>query len=223
MTAMWRTDWVRKKQKVAVQLAKGQCDGSYGDAALILCSCLSALAAEVWPGDHIDRKRFVELLAKFSLPQLLCTRMSIPLLVDALRSQQRVKEASQIEGKFMGQFPAGQILTGDDIDHNENEIRTACGSISGKDMREFSYANLLYKEIRSAYTHEGRTGDAAESWPQTGTPAYVSYVNSLVPPCRRIHFHIEWISALVEDAAEAVDRLTPIPPRQRPETWWLEG
>jgi hypothetical protein len=223
MTDMWRTDWVKKKEKVAAQLANGQCGGSYGDAALILCSCLSALAAEVWPGHHIDRNRFVELLEKRAPPQLGSARVSIPLLVDDLRSQQRAAEASKIESKFLRQFSAGQILRGDEVDEDEHAILAECGSITRKYMRGFSYANLLYREVRSAYTHEGKTGDAAKSWPQTGLATHVSYVNCGIPSHRLIHFHFEWIAALTEGAAKAVDRMTPLPPFQPPTRWWPEG
>jgi hypothetical protein len=221
--AMWRTDWVRKRGSVATQLANGHCGGSYGDAALILCSCLSALAADAWPGDRIDRKRFVELLEKCAPPKLGSTRVSIPLLVDDLSRQQRSTEASRLETTFLQQFSTGRILLGDDVDKNENEIQAICGSISPKSLRTFSYANLLYREVRSPYTHEGKTGPASESWPMTGLPTHISYVNWSVPPYRRIHFHIEWISELVEGAAKAVDQMTPSPPLQPPQEWWLDG
>ena len=62
MSETWRTDWVTKKRDTALRLANGECGGSYGEAMLILCTILSALAAEVWPGTQIDKRRFVELL-----------------------------------------------------------------------------------------------------------------------------------------------------------------
>lgn len=226
MTAMWRTDWVRKKAKVAAQLASGQCGGSYGDAAVILCSCLSALAAEVWPGDHIDHVRFVELLEKYAPPRLRSARVSIPLLVDDLRSQQgsrRTAEADQIEWKFLQQFCSGRILIGDEVDKNGDEIRAACPGINLECIRRSSYANLLYRQVRCAYAHEGRIGPAAESSPQTVLTSHVSYFNSMIQPHRRIYFPVEWMSALAEGAAQAVDKMAPIPPVQPPKTWWLEG
>ena len=60
--ATWRTDWVTEKKRIALCLANGECGGSYGEAVLILCAVLSALAADIWPGKGIDQMRFVELL-----------------------------------------------------------------------------------------------------------------------------------------------------------------
>ena len=223
---MWRSDWVRKRATVAAQLDTGGCGGSYGDAALILCSCVSAVAADVWPGDHIDRNRFVELLAQYAPPRLNAVRVSIPLLVDDLRRQRRTAEASQLESQFLERFPAGTILIGDEVDKNETEIQAACGSISSKCLRRFSYADLLYREVRSSYTHEGKTGHVAESWRMTASATNVSYVEWTIPPLRRIHFPIEWMSELAKGAAEAVDQMIPSissPQIERPRKWWLEG
>ena len=59
MADMWRSDWVKKKGDVAAQLASHQCGGAYGDAAVILCSCLSALAAEVWPFPSVPSRLII--------------------------------------------------------------------------------------------------------------------------------------------------------------------
>jgi hypothetical protein len=226
MAEMWRTEWVGKRAKVAIQLASGDCGGTYGDAALILCSCLSAVAADVWPGDRVDRNRFVELLERYAPSQLAATRVSVPLLVEDLRRQQKDAEASQLESKFLQQFSTETILIGNEVDKDENEIQAACGSVSSKCLRMFSYADLLYREVRSSYTHEGKTGHVAESWSMTALATHVSYVNWSIPPRRRIHFPIEWIAELARGAAEAVDQMMPVIPStpfQPPAKWWLEG
>jgi len=220
---MWRTDWVRKKQQIAEQLASGQCGGSYGEAVLILCSALSALAAEVWPGDRIDRKRFVELLKDHAPPLLAATRVSIPLLLKHLRRAGRA-ETSEIESAFLN-FPSGQILIGDQVDKTESEIHlvAACSSIGSSEMRECSYANLLYREVRSAYVHGYRPGTGSESWTLTDSAAPVSYVNRIDDPDRRIHFSINWISKLAIGAAQAVDQVAAMLPLPQPARWWLDG
>jgi hypothetical protein len=153
-------------------------------------------------------------------------RVSIPLLVDYLRSQQRTAEASELESKFLERFPTGTILIGEDVDKNESEIQAACGNLSLKCLRRSSYADLLYREVRSSYTHEGKTGHVAESWSMTALATHVSYVNWSIPPLRRIHFPIEWMSELAKGAAEAVDQMIPSissPQIERPRKWWLEG
>ena len=68
--ASWRADWAKQKQAIALDLDRGKCGGSYGEAALIFGAVISALAAEVWPGQGIDRMRFVQLLKDFAPPNL---------------------------------------------------------------------------------------------------------------------------------------------------------
>ena len=222
MPETWRIDWIRIKSEFAARLAEGCCGGSYGDAALILCSCLSALAADVWPGERIDRKRFVELLTRYTPPRLVATRISLLLLVQHLRDL-HMPEAAQIDSAFLQHFPAGEVLIGDQVDKDESDILPACRSISISQIRKSSYADILYREVRSAYMHEGKPGDAAQGWAQTGHPtAGVSYVNTIGQP-RRIHFHIGWISELAQSAAEAVNQMAAPPPLAHPSIWWVDG
>src|SRR4051794_35165887 len=55
----WRADWAMRKCKLALNLSRGDCGGSYGDGVIILCAAISALAAEAWPSRVRDKKRFV--------------------------------------------------------------------------------------------------------------------------------------------------------------------
>jgi len=61
-----RTKLTEKKNGILCNLEAGQCGGSYGEAVIILCAALSAVAADVWPGKGIDRVRFVQLLKDFA-------------------------------------------------------------------------------------------------------------------------------------------------------------
>jgi hypothetical protein len=212
-----------KKQQIALRLASGECGGSYGEAVLILCSALNALAAEVLPGEGIDRKRFVELLKEYAPPQLSATRISIPLLVGRLRTAGMNTESKRIEKAFLN-FCASRVLTGDKIDKTEEEILAVCNTVSSKDIRECSYANLLYREVRSSYAHEYRSGKRADPWPMTQeSNAHVSYGNWVDDPDRHIHFHVGWISELAIRIAQAVDGMAAALPRTKPTRWWIEG
>jgi len=153
----WRTEWFHKKNELALSLAAGQCGGSYGEAAIILCTALTALAAEVWPGERIDRFRFVQLLKEFAPSHLNTTWISIPLLVGYLRTNGRNAESEVIRRTFL-KDPQIVIITGEDVDKPETEILAVCPKLSLKELREHGYANLLYKEVRSGYAHEYRPG-----------------------------------------------------------------
>ncbi|MBF0527361.1 MAG: hypothetical protein HQK56_19945 [Deltaproteobacteria bacterium] len=270
----WRTEWAQRKNEIALKLNARECGGSYGDAAIILSATLSALAAEVWPGDYIDRVRFVQLLKDFAPDYLNVTRVSIPLLERRLRVQLlndfapnhrnvtrvtiphlerflRIKKYNALGPGCHGQpslpsetclrirkryekgeairkiFPkcnSDEILWGDEVDKSESEIQGECQKLNLKELRDHSYANLLYKEIRCGYVHEGRTGERADSWPMTERIDVISYSNYDDDPERRIHFPISWMSKLALSVAEGVDRAASSGlPKEQPKQWWVNG
>ena len=96
----YRKQWVTKKAQTALRLESGECGGSYSEAILILCSTLSTLAAEIWPGKGIDRKRFVELLTEYAPPHLHTTRISVPFLTKHLRASAKTNDLTQVGGPF---------------------------------------------------------------------------------------------------------------------------
>jgi hypothetical protein len=218
----WRK-WAQSKNEIALKLETGQCGGSYGEAVIILCAVLSTLAAEVWPGRGIDRVRFVELLSDFAPQRFNATRISIPLLVGYLRANDRGVESEAIRSVFLN-YDQSRILTGDDVDKSEAEILTICPALSSKELREHSYANLLYREIRSGYVHEYRPRQRAYPWAMTRREdATVSYINWIDNPDRSIHFHLHWISELTLAVAQAVDAIADILPQRTPQSWWVCG
>lgn len=221
----WRTEWIEKKQKIALSLNSGDCGSTYGEAALILCSVLSALAAEVWPGRGIDRNRFIELIKKFSPSCLEATKIGIPILVEDLYSKELNTEGSCIKEKFLN-YDISKVLTGDKVDRSEAEILEVCDALSLKELRECNYPNLLYKDIRSSYTHGYQPSNRASSWPMTGKSVDISYFNILDEtnnPQRCIHFHFDWIAKLAIEISKAVDIVADSLPRETPSFWWIEG
>lgn len=220
---MWRADWTKGKRDVALHLASGQSGGSYGEAVIILCAAISALAGEVWPGLGKDRARFAEALREFAPSNFNTTRISIPLLVGYLRKQGRAPEKANLEKAFLDHDPS-RVLTGDEVDKSEGDIIRVCPSLGQKEIRGYSYGNLLYEEIRSGYAHEYRPGKRANSWAMTSlrtTP--VSYVNWVNDPDRHIHFHVSWIADVAVAVAEAVDAVDATLPRTDPPRWWING
>ncbi len=218
----WRKNWVEKKNNIALRLNSGECGGSYGESVIILCTVLSALAAEVWPGESKDRARFVELLKEFAPIRYEVTKISIPLLVEHLKNNQRNEESEIIRKAFLSCDPS-LVLTGDDIDKSETEIMKLCNTLKLKDLRHHSYANLLYTEVRSGYAHEYKTGELADPWPMTQREAFISYVNWACKPDRHIHFHIGWIAELSLSIVEVIDQIGNTLPRNDPQNWWIHG
>jgi hypothetical protein len=108
-------------------------------------------------------------------------------------------------------------------------VLSICSDFTAKGIRKFSYACLLYEEVRSAYAHEYKPGAKADSWPMTMSEGQsVSYVNRLlaagVPETGRlIHFHIAWLAKLAVDIARNIDTHRTTLPRQIPASWWIDG
>lgn len=224
----WRRDWVTEKCQIATALARGVAGGGYSEAAILVCATLSALAAEVWPGRNIDRVRFIELLVRLGPTPSIPMTISVPLLVRHLELTSSKSSANLLRDKFLP-FSNTRVVTGPDVDKSEAEVLSICSDLSTKDIRKLSYACLLYEEVRSAYAHEYRPGDKADSWPMTmAVGQSVSYVNRLlatkVPETDRlIHFHIDWLAQLAVGIAMDIDAHRTSLPLPAPASWWIDG
>ena len=215
----WHSEWAAKTCEVATRLSRGESGASYGEAVLILCAALSAFAAEVWPGTGIDRKRFIHLLKRFSRAALSPTVISVPILAAHLRQKRKKGSLRRLKQAYLN-FGSTRVVTGHDVDKTEKEIRSLCPRLSRREIRDCSYAALLYRELRSAYVHEYRPGKKADSWPMTQKDdVQVSYVNWVNDPDRHIHFHVAWLSELVSEVAKALDQLPSRLPARKPTRW----
>lgn len=224
----WRRDWVTEKCGIASALARGEAGGSYSEAAILVCAALSALAAEVWPGRGLDRARFIELLVRLGPTPNFPMTISVPLLVRHLESTSSMANAKLLSNALLA-FSPTRVVTGPEVDKMEDELVSICPGLTPKTIRKYSYACLLYEEVRSSYAHEYRPGDKADSWSMTMAEGQsVSYVNRLlaagIPKTGRlIHFHIAWLTKLAVDIASSIDALGTSLPRQAPTDWWIDG
>ncbi len=216
-------NFAEKKMKVAKSLYRHECGGSYFDALLILSSAISGIASLAWPGEGIDKKRFVELLVCFTKPELKPQNVSVPLLVSSLEKTGNINAARVIIEKFLPNSSA-QIVTSEDVDCAEDEILKVCPELQVRDIRKASYANLFYKEVRSGVVHEYQLQNLADSDPMTTRRTYVSYSNYAYPNNhRKIVFHFEWALESVESVASKIQTMSDDLPFQVPIRWWLEG
>lgn len=222
----WRRNWVAEKCQVAQRLSRGEAGGSYAEAALVMCATLSALAAELWDGTGIDRVRFIEMLVRLGPEADICGTISIPLLTQHLEASGREAYAKQLQRAFS--VPSiSRVLTGPEVDRGASDILALCPALDLEEIRRFSYASILYSEVRSSYAHEYRPGDLADSWPMTmQQDQKVSYINRLrgdLNTRRLVHFHFEWLTVLPVELAGVVESLAPALPQSRPKVWWAKG
>lgn len=216
-----------QKIKIAQNVARGCCDGTYAEGALILCSIISGLSAIAWP-DHkknnIDRKRFVEIITRFSpLPH----KVSAPLLDQAEKVWSR-----------LGISQKSFYLTASN-DLNEKDVEKECPNLSLRKIRKYSYANLLYEQIRCGYVHLYKPGREAADHDSLRPIVnfdknVVSYININSKDnkiCRLIHFPLHWIAGIAEGVARGLDnectqrRKMPFDDLclEVPTKWWLDG
>ena len=214
---------------VAKCLSNGQCGGTYGDAAVILCSAISAMAARRWPGDAIDKKRFVQILVEAD--GLTWKKISRPLL-----AQFKCSVWGKLTVPDFPQVPMGSADNCDEVDVLKIAV-IQNKNTPYKDIRYHSYASLLYTEIRCGYSHEMLPGKmATSSGGFNFNNTSVSYENFSTKGLdgkysreRKIHFPIPAIAEAVRKVGEYLDlkckeynvmyseAFTDAPPK----TWWL--
>ena len=220
-----REAWVSDKISLAKCLARGQNGGGYAEAMIVLSSVVNALASEMWPGKGIDQKRYVEAMVLHSDPSLHASRISIPMLLEWLRSRgEPYREAlTRISRRYLGKFDPTRVLSGDDVDCCDLELASALPSLEPCKVRKFSYASIFYREVRSAYVHQYQTGERVNTWTLAAdTPNVVSYGNWRGGQDKHIHFPVAWQSAVALSMAKAADAMSESFPLSVPSRWWLE-
>jgi len=211
---------------LATRLSRGEAGGGYAEAAILVCAALNALAAELWPGTSIDRVRFIEMLVKLGPEASTCSTISVPLLIQHLTSTKNVADAEKLQRAFA--VPQiSRVLTDPEVDQPESAILAVCPALNLEMLRQFSYASILYSEIRSSYAHQYQPGERAGSWPMTMLhDQKVSYINRLCDDLqsrRLLHFHIDWLLALPVELAGVTDGLSSGLPNPQPKIWWAKG
>lgn len=218
-----RSEWASRKAEIAEHLNRRECGGSYAEAIVVLCSAISAMAAEVWPGSYIDRKRFVQFVIEFADQRSFAATISTPLLVGHLRDEGRTVDSERIKKEFIN-FVSSRVVTDKDVDRSEDEVLMLCPGLLRSYLRRFSYANILYERVRSPFVHEYHPGERTTSWSMTEQrDACVSYVNWVHDPDRHIFMHADWLAALTRELGVNAEREALSFPRQFPTTWWVDG
>jgi hypothetical protein len=211
------------KTSLARRLAKRECGGDYADALIILAAAISAIAADIWPGDGIDKRRFVQLLVDYADPRFHASRVSIPLLIANSRIEGRTFEQATLASRYTN-YPGSMVLTGALVDQAESTVAVACPALTRAAVRRCCYASVFYTEIRSALAHEFRFGESADpsSMAEGADADEVTYGNWWGEPDRHIHFPLEWVCGVAESVAAAVDAAPSAGPVPRSVPWWID-
>ena len=187
----------------------------YADLVLILCSVLSACAARRWEGKGIDKKRFIELLARYSPDKFRTSWVSVPSLIyDGL-----ISESQTPYGK-----PGNRdhIYCDDEIDLSLEDASIKYIGISDKDLRKHCYAYLIYERLRCCYSHEYWHDESITHVPPSHKKARISYIGRLSDTKikRMSSFHLDYLISLAE---YHVSNLSNSPSKDYPSWWISEG
>lgn len=225
--------FIERPLAVAAALDRGDCGGSYAEACILISGLISSVSSFVWPGTGMDRRRFVEAWVRLGDPSAL--KVSIPLLRLSLRAERRLEEAQVLERRRPQMFGPGydaRVLTGDEVDATEAEVRALCPTIDRETLRAHSYPVLFYEQVRSMLVHEYELSGSATAHPMTMRKAGVSYANRIIPipgatldkvhHDRRIHFEVGWLIDLTRSIAKNADAAYPEGNAAHPDPWWLD-
>ncbi len=180
---MTYASFIGNKIDVSLALYSGGCGAGYSEAAIILASLFSGIAADIWPGENRDRNRFVELWSSYADPALGSNKISIAFVVQHLREKGDFIKAEQLEASRPKMFGTGyptKVLIGDETDMPENEVLKVCSKLDTKTIRSFSYGALFYKHVRCGLVHEFHLTEFADERSMTRRSHSVSYSNQML-------------------------------------------
>ena len=189
MDATQLSSWFSRKVKLVDEIVANypsvseyDLEAKY-DAMIILSCAISAFAAVLWPGHHIDRKRFVELLIRFSPANFHVDYIGVPLLIEGYRDNDEIDNALKVRTLFpINDVPENTLFCGDEIDRLDKQLKLDLPNLQVDLMtlRKYSYANRIYEDIRCGLIHEyqisRKFGSPISSSKRIDVPCYVNWV-----------------------------------------------
>jgi hypothetical protein len=218
-------EFVERPLRVAAALNAGECGGSHAEAYILIGAVISSVASFLWPGERIDKRRFVETWVRFG--DAAAKRVSVPLLLNTLQASRRLG-VQRPEGETLRRsrprcFGPGydvRVLVDDDVDADEAALFAECPTLGRTMLRRHTYPVVFYEDVRSALVHEYELDERVSSWPMAPRSAKVSYFN--MQGIRRIHFHVDWLIELARGLARGADELLVGGHPSKPTCWWLD-
>lgn len=185
---------------------------SYADVVLIITAILSACASLRWPGQRIDKKRFIELLVKQSKKDFHTSWISIPALINqGLISAEKTPYRGS---NFC------RVFCDEEIDLSLDEAKKQYPNVTSK-LRKHCYASLIYEWLRCGYVHEYCPHENITSVPASRHKARVSYIGRISPGenhKRMVSFHLDYLMSIAEHHISILASKGSSPPA----TWWID-
>lgn len=215
--------WAKLKLEIAKRLHDGECNAGYPEFVIICCSIISGMAATLWEGSGIDKKRFIELIIRYANKDIKSKYISISSLYYDLKRKQYF-DLKRFADEFY-KYDETRILTDIDADYLESEIISLFPTLNKKYLRNYSYPSMLYKHLRCGYIHEYDIDTKTSPFALTRKDAYISYVNIRNFDFRKVHFHFKWLCDLIISIEENIrnahsDNDFPL---KRNANWWIDG
>lgn len=204
-------EFLQGRLELVEHLANNVTQAHYADLVLLLTAVLSACASRRWPGERIDKKRFVELLVRYSPEDFHTSWVSLPALLG---------DYPWADERPFG-VPDTRVLCGYEVDVSCEQAALQYPEMSGRRLREHSYAALIYRWLRCGYAHEYWAHPNVTHVPAADEKARVSYIGRLTKEGHRrmVSFHLEYLYELAEHHVSVL----PDSACTRPGVWWIDG
>jgi len=243
--------WFQTRMAIADHIVADFPEVGVEDAEILLCCTASAFAAQMWPGERIDRARFTQYLVEFSDPGLDLSLISVPVLQEKLRDGGDLTKSIALEDHF---YPGAQLrlLDPEEAHRTEIQIQSLISGLSTRDIRLCSLVSIIYSDFRSGLVHEYSLSPYLSSIPGKDLPDRPSYMNWLVQPeegavedlmneegitreeveatyvrqVRRLHLPHGFIRTAVSSASTNALAFWDVSTSWRravPNQWWLDG
>lgn len=230
-------EWYFQRIKIADEIVANHHYKGEADAEILLCCGISALAAQMWPGEGIDRKRFVQFLIQFAESSLAVQKISVPLLASKLEAVGNLDSAIKVRRTYL---PVRSVLLDGDVDKDDTEIMAKFPTLSRKEIRGCAYASSIYADLRSGLVHEFQLPSYLVPYKvsdRTDIPSYVNLQNAVDNPVtgelfvvgetrRYLHFPYEYVRQVSETSANAAFEIWEKQNSRKqaePQIWWVEG
>jgi hypothetical protein len=218
----------QSKLELARFLVLERGDEAEPDAEILLCCAISGLASILWPGKHIDKQRFVQLLVEFSPPKANLQKISTPVLASKLKDDEDVSTANELSNKYYPHQPK-EILDPMKVDQDESVVSEAFKSLGLKTIRRASYASIIYTDLRCALIHEYRNSPYIAPFNMFEIPKKPYYVNMTFEDGRVRHLLYIPFSYLADILDSTTDALfsywseSSEWEKPQPTSWWIDG
>lgn len=168
--------WFETKLHIANRLATRKDPPAEAEAQIILCCAVSALAALMWPGEYLDKKRFVQFLVEFCPETADLRFISIPILAERLASSKRGPQAAILRSMYFPRLDT-KVVDASEIDQEESVVRHLIPDVPLRTIRDSSYASIIYSDLRCGLIHEYRLSRHLSSFGMSTNTNQPSYAN----------------------------------------------